>query len=120
MAPELTQRCDGDVMTTRRPIEPEPPRVNRLQEVLNRLDPSVFEPEPTKVKSPEPMDNQVELSIEIIMGIEKWFAIQVRELKDGDEAHDDGYGFDKFLMVLNRRCPGVLRAILDAGAANYV
>ena len=31
-----------------------------------------------------PMDNPVPLSIEIIMGIEQWMAIQVGELKDGD------------------------------------
>lgn len=68
-----------------------------------------------------PVDNPIELSTEIILGIEKWMAVEVRELDKGND-HDgaEGYGFDKFLAVLNRRCPGVLRAILDAGADVYV
>ncbi len=67
------------------------------------------------------MDNFVPLSLEIINGIERWMAVEVRELDKGND-HDgaEGYGFDKFLAVLNRRCPGVLRAILDAGADIYV
>ena len=58
------------------------------------------------VARPAPIDNPVPLSMEIILGIEQWMAIQVGELKDGDEVFEEGYGFEKFLMVLNRRCPG--------------
>lgn len=66
-----------------------------------------------------PIDNPVALSSEIVLGIEEWFAVQVSELGDGGK--DGGtYGFDKFLAVLNRRCPSVLRTILDAGADTYV
>ena len=66
-----------------------------------------------------PVDNPVALSSEVVLGIEEWLAIQVSELGDGGK--DGGtYGFDKFLAVLNRRCPSVLRIILDAGADIYV
>ncbi len=77
-----------------------------------------------RVRAGRPMvDNDVELSIEIIKAIELWMAIQVRELVGKGNEHDDGakgYSFEDYLRVLNRRCPGVLRAMLDAGADIYV
>ena len=103
-------------MVARRPIEPEPPRARSkdpFEKMADRVNRHRF-------GSPV-VDNQVELSAEIIVGIERWMAVEVRELEEGTD-HDgaEGYGFDKFLAVLNRRCPGVLRAILDAGADIYV
>ena len=106
----------GDMYATIRDIL-KPGQIERMTPSMSPLEKLHYR---ANVDRPAPMDNPVPLSVEIILGIEQWMAIQVRELKDGDEVHEDGYGFDKFLMVLNRRCPGVLRAILDAGADIYV